>query len=107
MRLENNLNGFIHTKNISDKEVKNPEDRVKFGMTLHARILKIDIERFQVDLTCKTSDLVDKDDKLRYRWLRIAVFSGLLLQVLMASLLFCLAHGTIHLCTCLMTLISI
>lgn len=66
VRLENNLNGFIHTKNISDKEVRNPEDRVKIGMTLHARILKIDIDRFQVDLTCKTSDLVDKEDKLRY-----------------------------------------
>ena len=38
---------------------------MKVGMTLHARILKIDIERFQVDLTCKTSDLLDKEDRLR------------------------------------------
>lgn len=65
MRLENNLSGFIHTKNLSDKEVRNPEERVKPGMTLHARILKVDIEKFQVDLTCKTSDLLDKEDRLR------------------------------------------
>lgn len=66
VRLENNLGGFIKTSNLSDKKVTNPEDRVRPGMTLHARILKIDIERFSVDLTCKTSDLLDKEDRLRY-----------------------------------------
>lgn len=66
VRLENNLAGFIHTKNISDKDVRNPEERVKVGMTVHARILKIDIEKFNVDLTCKTSELLDKEDRLRY-----------------------------------------
>ncbi|OWF42541.1 Transcription elongation factor SPT6 [Mizuhopecten yessoensis] len=60
-RLDNGVTGFIHTKNISDKMVKNPEDRVKVGMTIHSRITKIDIDRFQVDLTCKSSDLMDKD----------------------------------------------
>ena len=32
---------------------------------MHARISKIDIDRFQVELTSKTSDLVDKDHKWR------------------------------------------
>ena len=66
VRLENGLGGFIHTKNLSDKEVKNPEERVRVGMTLHARILKIDIEHFRVDLTSRTSDLLDTEDRLRY-----------------------------------------
>ena len=35
-------------------------------MTLHCRITKIDIERFQVELTSKTSDLVDEDNKWKY-----------------------------------------
>lgn len=29
-------------------------------MTVHCRIMKIDIEKFSVDLTCRTSDLMDK-----------------------------------------------
>lgn len=36
------------------------------GMSLHCRVTRINMERFQVDLTCKTSDLVDKDSKFRY-----------------------------------------
>lgn len=35
-------------------------------MTLHARITKIDIERFAVDLTTKSSDLADKNNEWRY-----------------------------------------
>ena len=62
-RLDNGVMGFISVKNISDKHVSTPEDRVKIGMSLHCRITKIDIDRFQVDLTCKSSDLVDKDAK--------------------------------------------
>ncbi|XP_063966332.1 transcription elongation factor SPT6-like isoform X1 [Lytechinus pictus] len=61
VRLDNGIMGFIHTKFLSDSKVKNPEDRVKIGMTLHARIMKIDIERFQVDLTSRSSDLQDRN----------------------------------------------
>ena len=35
--------------------------QLQIGMTLHARIIKIDIERFQVDLTSKSSDLQDRN----------------------------------------------
>lgn len=65
VRLDNGLTGFIHTKNLSDKEVRNPEERVRPGMSLHARVLKVDIDKFKVDLTCKTSDLQDKDARFR------------------------------------------
>ena len=32
---------------------------------LHCRILKIQPDKFAVDLTCKTSDLMDRDGKFR------------------------------------------
>lgn len=32
-------------------------------MTVHCRIMKIDIEKFNVDLTCRTSDLSDKNNE--------------------------------------------
>ncbi|XP_074468063.1 transcription elongation factor SPT6 [Sebastes fasciatus] len=59
-RLDNGVQGFIPTKFLSDKVVKHPEERVKVSMTVHCRIMKIDIEKFSVDLTCRTSDLMDK-----------------------------------------------
>ena len=31
VRLDNGIQGFIHTKMLSDSKVKNPEDRVKVG----------------------------------------------------------------------------
>ncbi|RUS83311.1 hypothetical protein EGW08_008933 [Elysia chlorotica] len=64
-RLDSGVTGFIHTKNISDKMVRDPQERVKIGMTIHSRITKIDIERFQVELTSKSSDLADKDNMWR------------------------------------------
>ncbi|XP_051786507.1 transcription elongation factor SPT6 [Erpetoichthys calabaricus] len=62
-RLDNGVSGFIPTKFLSDKTVKHPEERVKVGMTVHCRIMKIDIEKFSVDLTCRTSDLMDKNNE--------------------------------------------
>ena len=37
-RLDNSVTGFIHTKNISDKNIKNPEDRVKVMYKVKVRI---------------------------------------------------------------------
>lgn len=65
VRLDNGVTGFIPTKMISDKRVTDPEERVKVGMTLHCRITKIDIERFAVDVTCRSSDLADKNNEWR------------------------------------------
>uniref|UniRef100_A0A673H877 Transcription elongation factor SPT6-like n=1 Tax=Sinocyclocheilus rhinocerous TaxID=307959 RepID=A0A673H877_9TELE len=62
-RLDNAVTGFIPTKFLSDKVVKHPEERVKVGMTVHCRIMKVDIEKFNVDLTCRTSDLSDKNNE--------------------------------------------
>ena len=36
------------------------------GMTLHCRVTRINMERLQLDLTCRSSDLADKEGKYRY-----------------------------------------
>ncbi|XP_055593404.1 transcription elongation factor SPT6 [Uranotaenia lowii] len=67
LRFDNGLTGFIHIKNISDKHVKNPEERVQMGQTIHVRITKIDVEKFNLDCTSKSSDLADKNGEWRPR----------------------------------------
>lgn len=65
LRLDNGISGYIHIKNLSDKHVANPEERVKVGQLIHCRITKIDVERFSVDCTSKSSDLADKNFEWR------------------------------------------
>lgn len=65
LRLDNGVNGFIHIKNLSDKHVKNPEERVQVGQMVHVRVIKIDAERFQADCSSKTSDLLDRNHEWR------------------------------------------
>ena len=65
VRLDNGVLGSIDTKNLSDKEVKNPEERVQVGMAVHARILRINVEKFFVNLTCRTSDLLDTKSEFK------------------------------------------
>ncbi|CAD7091358.1 unnamed protein product [Hermetia illucens] len=67
LRLDNGLSGFIHIKNLSDKHVRNPEERVQIGQAIHVRITKIDVERFSVDCSSKSSDLMDKNHEWRPR----------------------------------------
>lgn len=52
-------------KNLSDKRVEHPEDRVQIGQAVHCRIIKIDIERFSVDCSSKSSDLLDRNGEWR------------------------------------------
>ncbi|KAJ4440072.1 hypothetical protein ANN_08204, partial [Periplaneta americana] len=65
LRLDNGISGYIHIKNLSDKHVSNPEDRVARGQTIHCRVTKIDVERFSVECTSKSSDLADKNHEWR------------------------------------------
>ena len=62
-QLENGCQGFISLRNLSDNQVSNPEDRIKIGMIIHARIRELDPEKFRIDLTSRTSDLRDETDK--------------------------------------------
>jgi transcription elongation factor SPT6 len=65
LRLDNGISGYIYIRNISDKNVSNPEERVGIGQLIHCRIMKIDVERFSVDCTSKSSDLLDKNHEWR------------------------------------------
>ncbi|XP_037868375.1 transcription elongation factor SPT6 [Bombyx mori] len=63
IRLDNGLSGYIHIKNLSDRHVTDPTERVRIGQTVHCRVIKIDVERFSVDCTSKSSDLLDKNNE--------------------------------------------
>lgn len=63
--MDNGCTGFIKLRDLSDSPVTNPLERVKLHQVIYARITNINIERFSVDLTCKSSDL--RDDKERWR----------------------------------------
>lgn len=59
VRLDNGIMGFVKTDKLSDKSVNDPSERVQPGMTVHARVLRVIVDRFSVDLTCRSSDLND------------------------------------------------
>lgn len=63
VQLDNQCQGFISLRNLSDKTVTNPEERVQINCTIHARITKIIPEKFQCDLTSRSSDLRDEQRK--------------------------------------------
>jgi len=65
IRLENGLNGFIQIKSLSDSEVTNPEERVRPGQTIHCRVTKIEVDKFNVQATSKSSDLMDRNGEWR------------------------------------------
>ncbi|XP_003707816.2 transcription elongation factor SPT6 isoform X2 [Megachile rotundata] len=65
LRLDNGISGYIHVKNLSDKHVANPEERVRVGQVIHCRIIKIEVERFSIECTSKSSDLLDKNHEWR------------------------------------------
>ncbi|CAF1501278.1 unnamed protein product, partial [Didymodactylos carnosus] len=64
-RLDNGCTGFISLKNLSDTPVRNPNERVRKLQVIYSRIMNINIERFSVELTCKTSDLKDAEETWR------------------------------------------
>ncbi|XP_012233466.2 transcription elongation factor SPT6 isoform X2 [Linepithema humile] len=65
LRLDNGISGYIHIKNLSDRHVANPSERVGMGQIIHCRIIKIEVDRFSVECTSKSSDLADKNHEWR------------------------------------------
>lgn len=51
---------------------------MRIGQTVHCRILKIDVERFSVDCSSKTSDLLDKNSE----WRQVVIFFNVALIIL-------------------------
>lgn len=65
IRLDNGVSGYIHIKNLSDEHVSDPKERVKRGQLIYCRVTKIDVEKFAIDATSKSSDLADKNHEWR------------------------------------------
>ncbi|KAH7639804.1 transcription elongation factor spt6-like protein [Dermatophagoides farinae] len=63
--LENDLTGIIWLEFLSDNHVIDPLTRVKADKLIHCRILKLDMERFSLELTCRTSDLNNVDNRFK------------------------------------------
>ncbi|XP_066596477.1 transcription elongation factor SPT6-like [Prorops nasuta] len=43
LRLGNGISGYTHIKNLSDKHVADPEERVGVGQIIHCRVIKIEV----------------------------------------------------------------
>lgn len=63
VQLDNQCQGFISLRNLSDKNVTNPEERVQINCTIHARVIKIEPDKFRCDLSSRSSDLRDVENK--------------------------------------------
>jgi transcription elongation factor SPT6 len=64
--LDNGCAGFVPLKLLSDStQPVNPDERIKPGMTVHARVRRLELDRIQCELTTRTSDLRDADDKCK------------------------------------------
>lgn len=63
VQLDNGISGFISIKNLSDKTVINPAERVRRDCLVLCRIMKIYPDKFSVDLTSRSSDLQDRNNK--------------------------------------------
>lgn len=55
--------GVIAIVNISDNPPHNMKERVKKGMHLTCQVLNITYEKYSAELTCKSSDLLDKKNQ--------------------------------------------
>ncbi|KAG0166605.1 Transcription elongation factor spt6 [Apophysomyces sp. BC1034] len=64
--LDSGLEGMIYVDNISDDRVMNVADVVQSGQTINCKVLRIDKEKFVVELSSKASDTKpDSDLSLR------------------------------------------
>lgn len=54
--LDSGLEGMIYIDNASDDRIMNISDVLQVGQTINCKVLRIDREKFMVDLSCKASD---------------------------------------------------
>uniref|UniRef100_A0A915KWK7 Transcription elongation factor SPT6 n=1 Tax=Romanomermis culicivorax TaxID=13658 RepID=A0A915KWK7_ROMCU len=65
VKLENGVSGFIPNRNLSDKPVEHPANRVQVGMPIYCRIMSFDANRFSVNLSCTSSILRDASGQFK------------------------------------------
>ncbi|RCH98761.1 Transcription elongation factor spt6 [Rhizopus azygosporus] len=54
--LDSGLEGIIYVNNVSDERVMNVSDVLKVGQTINCKVLRIDRDKFTIELSCKPSD---------------------------------------------------
>ncbi|KAI8645252.1 SH2 domain-containing protein [Parasitella parasitica] len=54
--LDSGLEGMIYVENASDDRIMNVGDVLQVGQTINCKVLRIDRDKFMVDLSCKASD---------------------------------------------------
>jgi transcription elongation factor SPT6 len=64
-RLDSGIDGAISIENVSDRRLMSIDEVLNVGQTLDAKVLRIDRERYHVDLSCKESDMAHGDVSLR------------------------------------------
>ncbi|KAI9470095.1 MAG: SH2 domain-containing protein [Benjaminiella poitrasii] len=60
--LDSGLEGMIYIDNASDERIMNIGDVLQVGQTVNCKVLRIDRDKFMVDLSCKTSDTKPRSD---------------------------------------------
>ncbi len=59
--------GLIHVSEMSDKFIKNPMECMQVGQTVKARVIKIDLERKRLALSCKSEPNMKKSDRSKLK----------------------------------------
>ncbi|RCI04677.1 Transcription elongation factor spt6 [Rhizopus stolonifer] len=60
--LDSGLEGMIYIDNASDDRIMNIGDALQVGQTVNCKVLRIDRDKFMVDLSCKASDVKPGSD---------------------------------------------
>ncbi|KAI8366759.1 SH2 domain-containing protein [Radiomyces spectabilis] len=60
--LDSGIEGMIFVENASDDRIMNVGDVLQVGQTVNCKVLRIDREKFVVDLSCKASDTKPNSD---------------------------------------------
>jgi transcription elongation factor SPT6 len=60
--LDSGLEGMIYVDNASDDRIMNVGDVLQVGQTINCKVLRIDRDKFMVDLSCKASDTKPASD---------------------------------------------
>ena len=63
----NGIRAFLSKNNVSDSKFVNVFDRISLGMTVQARVIKVDYDRMQVEISSKLSDIKDRDYKFQQK----------------------------------------
>jgi small subunit ribosomal protein S1 len=65
LQLEDDLEGLIHITELADHKINSPEEIVKLGMKVEARVIKVDTEERKLGLSFVHADFEENDEPKR------------------------------------------